>query len=862
MSSYTTPDKIVDTPSYTPDFGFLSKVLGVKQDRYNQNLNAIKNLQSSLFNAPLTSKDNLAFRDQVMKKLENDIRDISSIDVSLQQNVNQAKKVFDPLLKDQEYQHDLLVTDKNMQAYNEYNSYANSSDPNKRKVASDIARQYIINGSNELAQAKRGDGSINNIQAREFVPFEDVVGYLDEKAKEDKIDVKISQTNGQYIITQKNGQQASAAITNWAKSKMGNMFDKQFAIASKVNIENQVNAKMQTGLSKQDAMLSLAKEVTPMFVKSYKEQADENAHVISELDTKIRQIERAYPAGFNPENEKDIQMQQTKDNLEKMRESLKKDTENQLKQAVDITKQAPDLILNNLENYMFENQKHNSAKGWASTYAQTHEEVDIKGDEYGLLRVKQGNEERNLALKFGYEQQEKKAEETPQYNSLGSYTPSGQETTGYGVGKKIVSTEISRIADNLGNPTNGVINYISPENKGKYFSVISKLTEMANGAQVTFDANETHTVHQLSNDLNVFNVPMPKNQQEAQQLILKYGVNAYDRVREVTGVDPNHPDKKAKNFIPYVQPVLELLQNLHQHTANTQLNSDKIQNALKAAFVKNGVLLDEYAKKIDIRNGVLVPNENFTADDEKMMQKELESYSSWARTSTGSYSVPISKSNSTATFNNLFNSEYIQNISIDGKDITKDYHNDSSKAFFQGMKDADIAEVFGDNFEASFDPQNNNVIFTLRPSVNSKTYSNLFSKKGFPNGKEVVITMSTAKAAQLIPSIKELAQRNQYQPESIIFLQKLLDNPTTSFKISDMMGNMNFDAEVSAGFTNGRYLIHYQVVITDKDGNKKPLSYTFGELTDIQPGNPADLAKIESDIFNSFQNHILNTANE
>ena len=70
MSSYTTPDKIVDTPSYTPDFGFLSKVLGVKQDRYNQNLSAIKNLQSSLFNAPLTSKDNLAFRDKKKKKLE------------------------------------------------------------------------------------------------------------------------------------------------------------------------------------------------------------------------------------------------------------------------------------------------------------------------------------------------------------------------------------------------------------------------------------------------------------------------------------------------------------------------------------------------------------------------------------------------------------------------------------------------------------------------------------------------------------------------------------------------------------------------------------------------------------------------
>ena len=90
-------DYIPQYQPFQPDFNFFAGVIQKKQDQYDKNWSKLNTVYGKFLNAPLTREDNIKNRDQYFKQSVAAIQKITSMDLSLDQNVQQALQVFSPL---------------------------------------------------------------------------------------------------------------------------------------------------------------------------------------------------------------------------------------------------------------------------------------------------------------------------------------------------------------------------------------------------------------------------------------------------------------------------------------------------------------------------------------------------------------------------------------------------------------------------------------------------------------------------------------------------------------------------------------------------------------------------------------------
>ena len=107
---------------FVPDYKFLSGVLDQRTDRYNTNYKALNDLYSKVVYADLTRDDSIQMRDQYANLLAPKLEQVASMDLSIQQNADSAKALFQPF-----YDNDLIVKDLvATQQYKKELGYANS----------------------------------------------------------------------------------------------------------------------------------------------------------------------------------------------------------------------------------------------------------------------------------------------------------------------------------------------------------------------------------------------------------------------------------------------------------------------------------------------------------------------------------------------------------------------------------------------------------------------------------------------------------------------------------------------------------------------------------------------------------------
>ena len=97
---------------YTPDYSFLRYALYKKSSQYEQGLQSV----SSSYNAlkkNLTDPINAQRRDQYLKSANAQLQKMASSDLSLQENVNAANSVFQPLATDKAFLYDSYHTENN-----------------------------------------------------------------------------------------------------------------------------------------------------------------------------------------------------------------------------------------------------------------------------------------------------------------------------------------------------------------------------------------------------------------------------------------------------------------------------------------------------------------------------------------------------------------------------------------------------------------------------------------------------------------------------------------------------------------------------------------------------------------------------
>ena len=83
-------DFIPDYQPFQPDYNFYANALQTKQTQYDSNWKQLNNLYGQLYSADLTHGDNIKKKDELLKQIDFNLKRVSGLDLSLEQNVNQA----------------------------------------------------------------------------------------------------------------------------------------------------------------------------------------------------------------------------------------------------------------------------------------------------------------------------------------------------------------------------------------------------------------------------------------------------------------------------------------------------------------------------------------------------------------------------------------------------------------------------------------------------------------------------------------------------------------------------------------------------------------------------------------------------
>lgn len=269
-------DAFVPTQLYHPDFDAINGLLRVKQSQYDQGFNSIKSVYNSILNAPLTNRENQVVRQKYLADAQDKLKNLPSVDLSLQKNQIAAQQVFQPFVSDTDIISDMTKT-RQLQGQIQFAENLRSSHKLEDQAQYwDTGVRYLQNGMNALHNAKRGDGSIQQLKDRNYVPYVDPVKYLDEAAKNDGLKIERETSTGQYKLTRINGDEAVPLFKTWALSHLsGNQqINDMFRVQGTTMYEEGVRSLTDRGMDEKTARSTLAENYLGDQLARYKSSMD------------------------------------------------------------------------------------------------------------------------------------------------------------------------------------------------------------------------------------------------------------------------------------------------------------------------------------------------------------------------------------------------------------------------------------------------------------------------------------------------------------------------------------------------------------------------------------------------------------
>lgn len=198
-------DFIPDYQPFQPDYNFYANVLQTKQTQYDNNWKQLNNLYGQLYGADLTHDMNIKKKDELLKQIDFNLRRVSGLDLSLEQNVNQAVQVFRPFYEDKYLMKDMAWTKNWVSTYNGANALKTSQDKDQRK-------QYWSTGIQglELRRQMFKDSKLEDtlsIRNAQYTPFVNAVTEYWDLAKKYNVSKTrdVPHPSGLYFVTKKNG---------------------------------------------------------------------------------------------------------------------------------------------------------------------------------------------------------------------------------------------------------------------------------------------------------------------------------------------------------------------------------------------------------------------------------------------------------------------------------------------------------------------------------------------------------------------------------------------------------------------------------------------------------------------------------
>jgi len=803
---------------YKPDYSFLTQVLGTKQGEYDRGFNYVKSIINSALNDPLTSESNEEYRKEVFKKIQGSLKDISNLDLSNPANISIANSLVDPITQDKELGRDMALTKYYSTEIGKYNALKASDDPKKRALASDYSMAYMNYGISELKSAKRGDGSIFKAQPKNFVPFEDVMGFLDTRAKELKLEIVRDEVHGFYKIKKTNGEDAAPSFMQWAINEMrtDGRFNDQMRVMGFVNAENDVKQEMETSnVSRDQALQNLAKKLEQPAVEEAKKTETQTKLGLSDVLEKIEIFDREHPEGVP------VLQQAYYDNLQRQKQELEKTAGNAEKDVTDLTKGGFEYIAQNLHNVYKNNAMNKTAIDWGKNYSNVTSKFEIDQDDVAMNVWKEKNAQA-LAYAKMYQEKELKLMDMNQKQKFHEDDMALKIKIAGGKGELPMSTVIGTsqtksslpavdvLAESLTttrnelfsdafDPKEGALNIVvGGDNSGKYYSVMDKIKRIAGGSNEKLTEQEGKLYGALAKKVGVAHAYDPKTPQLAQAMIESLALGVYSKAKKIIPILA-----KQGSIQDYKQQVY-IMNNLMGKFDQVISQKEQLESnyeAISKAIVDNaGNIKETYAGKVKIvgrtQSGYPIFDLSKLSEAEKS-GLSLRVSPEFSKRTTGTTITRLNTGVSADEWGNIFGAVAASSAN-DPAVFTK----------FANMNNKARKEALGNEYEISSDPIAKTVKITVRnTNSNPKTAT-----------APLVVTLpfETINTNPSLERFKKFVKESTMNKTSLGDFNLLLQNPTSTINAKTNIKNSGFDFTATGNYDRyGNYSVSYSTKYKD-----------------------------------------------
>lgn len=283
-------DYIPEIQEFQPDFNFYAKSLQMSQSKYDANHDRLSNLYGSLLNSPMLREKNIEERDQFFKVIDQDIKKMSGMDLSKQQNVDSASAVFNQMLDNKSIVKDMVWTKNWQKQHQRADGFKNCVDPTKCGGAWWEEGVTALNYQADEFKNATDDDAMNMGNAQ-FTPYQDVMGKAIKLAKEAGLSIKMDQKKGGYIVTTKNGQALMKPLQSLFMGTLGKdpAIKDYYKTKAYVARKNWIQSKIPEYGSLEAAQQGYIDEITQQVAPKLKAEQDQ-LDFTTENATKEREI--------------------------------------------------------------------------------------------------------------------------------------------------------------------------------------------------------------------------------------------------------------------------------------------------------------------------------------------------------------------------------------------------------------------------------------------------------------------------------------------------------------------------------------------------------------------------------------------
>ena len=233
-------DYIPQFQPFQPDLNFYANALQTKQTQYDSNYKALNNVYGQYFYADLTHGDNIKKKDELIKAIDFNLKRISGLDLSLEQNVEQAKQVFKPFYNDKLLMKDMAWT-KNTNSQRAYGAgLKNNRDEKLRGQYWDDAIRAIDYKTEEFKNSPLNETM--NFDNVSYTPYVDVYTKAQKIADDagfDEVESVDMTPDGRFMVKTKGGLNVVDELTNLLEAQ----FSQDPAIVDMYKTKAYVNRK-------------------------------------------------------------------------------------------------------------------------------------------------------------------------------------------------------------------------------------------------------------------------------------------------------------------------------------------------------------------------------------------------------------------------------------------------------------------------------------------------------------------------------------------------------------------------------------------------------------------------------------------